>query len=125
MIKELPIRNEEFAKFVTREFLVENATASLNGCHIIVATKDVTNLIMEELRKHNFVPERIGFVEKKGSWSVSFATDLSQFVASKVKLALLTGTPQRHDDAAAGSPPSPTTTPPPSPTTPSNGSVVS
>jgi selenophosphate synthase len=132
MIKELPIRNEEFAKFVTREFLVENATASLNGCHIIVATKDVTNLIMEELRKHNFVPERIGFVEKKGSWSVSFATDLSQFVASKVKLALLTGTPQRHDDAAAGSPPSPPTTTPPSPptttpppTTPSNGSVVS
>jgi hypothetical protein len=124
MIKELPIRNEEFAKFVTREFLVENATASLNGCHIIVATKDVTNLIMEELRKHNFVPERIGFVEKKGSWSVSFSTDLSQFVASKVKLALLTGTPQRHDDAAAGSPSSPTTTPP-SPTTPSNGSVVS
>jgi hypothetical protein len=134
MIKELPIRNEEFAKFVTREFLVENATASLNGCHIIVATKDVTNLIMEELRKHNFAPERIGFVEKKGSWSVSFATDLSQFVASKVKLARLTGTPQRHDAAAAGSPPpppaaapptSPPTTTPPSPTTPSNGSVVS
>jgi hypothetical protein len=80
---------------------------------------------MEELRKHNFVPERIGFVEKKGSWSVSFATDLSQFVASKVKLARLTGTPQRHDAAAAGSPPPPpppTTTPT---TTPSNGSVVS
>jgi selenophosphate synthase len=129
MIKELPIRNEEFARFVTREFLMENATASLNGCHIIVATKDVTNLIMEELRKHNFAPERIGFVEKKGSWSVSFATDLSQFVASKVKLARLTGTPQRHDDASASppvaAPPPPPTTPPSPPPTPSNGSAVS
>ena len=127
--KELPIRNEEIAKFVTREFLVENATASLNGCHIIVATKDVTNLIMEELRKHNFAPERIGFVEKKGSWSVSFATDLSQFVASKVKLARLTGTPQRHDDTSASppvaAPPPPPTTPPSPPPTPSNGSAVS
>lgn len=123
MIKELPIRNEEFAKFATREFLMENATASLNGCHIIVATKDVANLIMEELRKHNFAPERIGFVEKKGSWSVSFATDLSQFVASKVKLARLTGTPQRHDDASAS--PSTSAPPPTTPPTPSNGSAVS
>jgi selenophosphate synthase len=132
MIKDLPIRNEEIAKFVTREFLVENATASLNGCHIIVATKDVANLIMEELRKHNFAPESIGFVEKKGSWSVSFATDVSQFVASKVKLARLEGTPQRHDVAAApSSPPAssssslPTPPSPPSPPVSSDGSALS
>jgi selenophosphate synthase len=131
--KELPVKDEEIAKFVTRDFLVENATASLNGCHIIVATKDVANLITEELSKHNFAPERIGFVEKKGSWSVSFATDVSQFVASKVKLARLMGPPQRHDDAAASasSPtPAPSSTPPsppspPSPPTSSDGSAVS
>ena len=125
--KELPIRNEEIAKFVTRDFLIENATASLNGCHIIVATKEVANLIMEELRKHNFAPERIGFVEKKGSWSVSFATDVSQFVASKVKLARLMGTPQRHDDAAPASPPAPPSTPPSPPSAPasSDGSALS
>jgi selenophosphate synthase len=132
MIKELPIRNEEIARFVTREFLVENATASLNGCHIIVATKDVANLIMEELKKHNFAPERIGSVERKGSWSVSFATDISQFVASKMKLARLMETPQRHDDVApassaalppASSPPPPPPTPPPPAS--SDGSAVS
>src|SRR5919107_3760017 len=108
--KELPVRDEELAKFATKEFLVENATASLNGCHIIVATKDVANLIIEELSKHNFAPERIGFVEKKGSWSVSFATDVSQFVASKVKLARLTGAPQRHD-APTSQPAAPCTPP--------------
>lgn len=126
--KELPIRNEEISKFVTRDFLIENATASLNGCHIIVATRDVANLIMEELRKHNFAPERIGFVEKKGSWSVSFATDVSQFVASKVKLARLMGAPQRKDDdTAPASPPAPPSTPPSPPSTPasSDGSAVS
>ena len=126
--KELPVRDEELAKFVTKEFLVENATASLNGCHIIVATKDVANLITEELSKHNFAPERIGFVEKKGSWSVSFATDVSQFVASKVKLARLMEPPQRHDAAAPpASPPAPSSSPPspPSPPASSNGSAVS
>ena len=130
--KELPVRDEELAKFVTKEFLVENSTASLNGCHIIVATKDVANLITEELSKHNFAPERIGFVEKKGSWSVSFATDVSQFVASKVKLARLMGPPQRHDDddaaaAPPASPPAPSSTPPspPSPPASSDGSAVS
>jgi selenophosphate synthase len=129
--KELPVRDEEIAKFVTKEFLVENATASLNGCHIIVATKDVANLITEELKKHNFAPERIGFIVKKGSWSVSFATDVSQFVASKIKLARLMGPPQRDDAATApASPPAPSSTPPPSPPPPSppassDGSAVS
>jgi selenophosphate synthase len=120
--KELPIRNEEIAKFVTRDFLIENATASLNGCHIIVATKDVANLVMEELRKHNFAPERIGFVEKKGSWSVSFATDVSQFVASKVKLVQLMTPPQQRSDAAPASPTAPPSTPP---SPPSDGSALS
>ncbi|MDQ5842073.1 MAG: hypothetical protein M3286_01140, partial [Thermoproteota archaeon] len=58
MINELPVRNEEIAKFATDKFLIENATASLNGCHIIIATKDVANLITEELSKHNFAPHR-------------------------------------------------------------------
>jgi hypothetical protein len=130
--KELPLRNEEIARFVTSEFLVENSTASLNGCQIIVATKDVANLIMEELRKHNFAPERIGLVEKKGSWSVSFATDVSQFVASKAKLARLLETPQRQDDASTSPalpPTSPPASPPPPPPPPaaasSDGSAVS
>jgi selenophosphate synthase len=101
MINVLPVRNEDIAKFATREFLVENATASLNGCHLIVATKDVANLIMEDLKKHNFAPERIGFVAKKGSGSsVEFAnTDVSQFVSSKAKLArLITSSRQPDDD---------------------------
>jgi hypothetical protein len=107
MINALPIRNEEIAKFATREFLVENATASLNGCHMIVATKDVANLIMEDLKKHNFAPERIGYVAKKGSASVEFATtDVIQFVASKAKLARLIAS-DRQQPAPEGAGPAP------------------
>jgi selenophosphate synthase len=105
MINALPIRNEEIAKFATKEFLVENATASLNGCHVIVATKDVANLIMEDLKKHNFAPERIGYVAKKGSASVEFfaGIDVNQFVASKAKLARLiaSGRQQPASEGAA------------------------
>lgn len=125
-INVIPMRDEGIARFVTDEFLIENATASLNGCHVIVATKDVANLIMEDLRKHNFAPESIGFVEKKGSWSVKFVPDISRFVASRAKIARLMETPQQHPDASSTSPPvstpsSPTT---PSPPASSDGSTV-
>src|SRR5918911_1817119 len=89
VVNKLPVRNEEIAKFATKEFLVENATASVNGCHILIATKDVLNLITEDLKKHNFAPERIGFVGKKGAASIAFDINVDQFVASKAKLAHL------------------------------------
>jgi selenophosphate synthase len=90
-INELYVRNTEIAKFATKEFLVDNATASLHGCHLIVATKDTANLLIEDLKKHNFAPERIGFVAKKGTPSVALPHDADQYVASKAKLARLTG----------------------------------
>jgi selenophosphate synthase len=91
-ITELPIRHEELAKFATREFLVDNATASVNGCHLIVATPLVASFVMEDLRRHNFAPERIGSVGNKGAASVAFEKDVGQYVASKAKLAKLVTT---------------------------------
>lgn len=88
-INELPIRNPEIAKFATKEFLVENATASLNGCHLIIATKDVANLVIEDLKKHNFAPERIGSVGKKGTSLVALPQEADRYIASKAKLARL------------------------------------
>jgi selenophosphate synthase len=107
MINALPIKDEEIAKFATKESLVENATASLNGCHLIVATKDVANLIIEDLKKHNFAPEKIGYVVKKGSASVEFgAVDVNQFVASKVKLTrLMASSSSRQQPSSEGAAP--------------------
>jgi selenophosphate synthase len=94
IINELPVKHEDIARFATKEFLVENATASLNGCHLIVATRDTANLIIEDLKKHNFAPEKIGFVSGKGTASVAFGRDAGQYVASKAKLAHLTSAVQ-------------------------------
>jgi selenophosphate synthase len=99
-ISELPVRNEEMARFATKEFLVENSTASVNGCHLIVATRDVLNLVAEDLKKHNFAPEAIGSVGSKGAPLVAFAKDASQFVASKAKLARLTSPVQQQQPPA-------------------------
>jgi hypothetical protein len=89
-VNELPVRHDDIARLATKESLVENSTASQHGCHIIVGTKDVLNLVAEDLRQHHFAPERIGFVAKKGAPSVAIENDAAgQYVAQKAKLAHL------------------------------------
>jgi len=89
MIKDLPMRYEEISKFATKEMLVENATASSNGCHIIVATNEVANLVMDDLRKHNYEPAIIGSVGRKERPDLKTEKDIAQYIASKSKLARL------------------------------------
>jgi selenophosphate synthase len=120
-INQFPLRDEEIARFATNEFLVENATTSLNGCHVLIAGKDIANLIMEDLRKHNFAPERIGFVQKRGSWAVKFDSDISQYVASKARIARLMETSQQQPDTSS----SPSTPASPTPSTPSSSTATS
>jgi selenophosphate synthase len=120
-INQFPLRDEEIARFATNEFLIENATASLNGCHVLIAGKDIANLIMEDLRKHNFAPERIGFVQKRGSWAVKFDSDIGQYVASKARIAWLMETPQQQPDTSS----SPSTPASPTPSTPSSSTATS
>ena len=86
VINEVPIKYEEIAKYTTKEFLIENATASSNGCHLIVAQNDLARSIMGDLRKHGFEPAIIGFIAKKERPFVAFEKDISQYVASSAKL---------------------------------------
>ena len=89
VINEIPMMYEEIARFATKEFLIENATASSNGCHLIVVTIDLASSIIGDLRKHNFEPAVIGFIAKKERPFVVIEKDISQYVASKAKLAKL------------------------------------
>jgi hypothetical protein len=57
VINEVPIKYEELARFATDEFL-SNSTASVNGCHLIIAGEDLAPMILEDLRKHNFNPQQ-------------------------------------------------------------------
>jgi selenophosphate synthase len=95
IINELPMKHEEIAKFTTKEFLMENSTASSNGCHLIVSTKDLASSIMEDLRKHSFEPTVIGFVAKKERPYVVIEKDVSQYIASKAKLGKLNSVDRR------------------------------
>jgi hydrogenase maturation factor len=79
------MEHEEIAKYTTREFLIDNATASSNGCHLIVAQNDLANSITGDLRKHGFEPAVIGFIAKKERPFVSFSKDITQYVASNIK----------------------------------------
>ncbi len=85
VINELPMKHEEIAKYTTGEFLIDNATASSNGCHLIVAQNDLANSITGDLRKHGFEPAVIGFIAKKERPFVSFEKDINQYVASSIK----------------------------------------
>ena len=89
VIRDLPMKYEEISKFATRELLIENSTASSNGCHLIVTTKDVASLVVDDLRRHNFEPTVIGFFSKKERPYVTTEKDIVQYVASKSKLARL------------------------------------
>jgi selenophosphate synthase len=89
VINDLPMKYENIARFATKELLVEDATASSVGCHIIVATKNVANLVIEDLRKHNFEPSIIGFIAKKESPKLIIERNINDYVASKAKLARL------------------------------------
>lgn len=107
VVSRLPVRHEDIAKLATQESLVENATASQSGCHLIVGAADVLKLVAEELRQHHFAPEVIGSVGAKGVPSVAIENDVAgQYVAAKAKLARLLAPP---------SPSSPPPSPPPAP----------
>jgi selenophosphate synthase len=86
VINNLPMKFDEISRFATKELLVENATAASVGCHMIVATKDVANLIIEDLRKHNFEPSVIGFIARKGGPGLMIEADIDKYVSSKTKL---------------------------------------
>jgi selenophosphate synthase len=89
IINNLPMKYDEIARFAAKELLVENATAASTGCHMIVATENVANLIMEDLRKHNFEPSVIGFVAKKNTPGLKIEADIDRYVSSKAKLTKL------------------------------------
>lgn len=88
VINEIPMMHEEMARLASSEALVLNSTAAMNGCHAIVATKDVSSIIIDELRSHNFKATVIGFVTKKGDLDVTFGNGVKDHFAAKIGLSI-------------------------------------
>jgi selenophosphate synthase len=89
VINDIPMVFEEIARLASSEALVMNPSASINGCHTIVATKDISNLVLDELRRHNFKAIVMGFVAKKGEGKVTFGDNIKDHFAAKIGLSIL------------------------------------
>jgi hypothetical protein len=61
----------------------------MNGCHAIVATKDISNLILGDLQRHNFRAMVIGFVASKGEPNVTFGNNAKGHFAANIGLSML------------------------------------
>jgi selenophosphate synthase len=79
----VPIKHEDLARFATDEVLVSNSTAAVNGCHLIISSEDLAPLILEDLKKHNFNPHIIGFINDKERPMVTINNNINKYVAAK------------------------------------------
>lgn len=86
VIKDIPIMNDGIAKFVANEYLISNSTIPANGCHLIVASSDISNLIIDDLRRHNYEPSVIGYIANKEKPFVKYNTNVGLYLISNKKL---------------------------------------
>jgi selenophosphate synthase len=83
IIDVIPMKYKELSRALTKECLVSNSTTPGNGCHLIVASNEVANNVIEDLQKHNYDPIIIGRIAKKDGPKVSISNELTEFVAAK------------------------------------------
>jgi selenophosphate synthase len=89
VVNDIPMMYEEIARIASSETLVANATSATNGCHSIIATNDIANLLLDDLRKHNFRASVIGLVARKGESNVTFGQNIKEHFAAEIRLSLL------------------------------------
>ena len=83
IIDTIPMKYRELSRALTKDSLVSNSTTAGNGCHLIVASNEVANNVIEDLQKHNYDPIIIGRVAEKDGPKVSISNELTEFVAAK------------------------------------------
>ena len=66
IIDKIPIKNKEMSSYAVKEYLVQHSTSSFNGCHLIIASRECTDAIIQYLKKIHLEPDVIGKVGKKG-----------------------------------------------------------
>ncbi len=66
IIDKIPIKNKEMSSYAVKEYLLQHSTSSFNGCHLIIASRECTDSIIQDLKKIHLEPEVIGKVGKKG-----------------------------------------------------------
>ena len=87
IIDRIPIRNKEMSTYAVKEYFVQHSTSSLNGCHAIIASKECTDSIIQDLKKIHLEPQVIGKVGKKDKPVLNIRdTDIDRYVIRKSKI---------------------------------------
>lgn len=66
IIDKIPIKYQDMSCYAIKEYFIQNSTSSTNGCHAIIASKEITDSLIQDFRKINLEPEVIGNIGKKG-----------------------------------------------------------
>jgi selenophosphate synthase len=83
IVNDIPMEYEEHSKQATKECIISNSTCAGNDCHLIVASNEVANNVLEDLRKHSYDPMIIGRVANNDGPKVTISNKLMEFVAAK------------------------------------------
>jgi selenophosphate synthase len=83
IVNDIPMKYEELSKQATKECIISNSTCAGNGCHLIVASNEVANHVLEDLQRHSYDPMIIGRVANKNGPNVTISNKLTEFVAAK------------------------------------------
>ncbi|MGE5782537.1 MAG: hypothetical protein ACM31J_06720 [Nitrososphaerales archaeon] len=65
-IQKIPVKYHDIACYAVKEYFLQNPTSSVNGCHAIIASRELTDSIIQDLKKINLEPEVIGSIGRKG-----------------------------------------------------------
>jgi selenophosphate synthase len=87
IIDKIPIKNKELSSYAVKEYLVQHSTSSFNGCHLIIAARECTDSIIQDLKKIHLEPEVIGKVGKKGKPLLNIKdTELDKYILRRSKI---------------------------------------
>ena len=87
IIDKIPIKNKEMSSYAVKEYLVQHSTSSFNGCHLIIASRECTDAIIQDLKKIHLDPEVIGKIGKKGKPLLNIKDiDLDKYILRRSKI---------------------------------------
>jgi selenophosphate synthase len=72
IIDDIPLIDRDIAKFVSKEHLISNPTASTSDTNLIFVSKELAPVVIEELSKNKFESKVIGKIGKKGITKINF-----------------------------------------------------
>jgi len=90
-LNSIPLVSGEIAEFAASHYVVTDATAGTNGAIAILASSDVIESLLREVRRvSNTEPQIIGEVVGKGDGKLLVPSYIGKYIASKSLLAKLT-----------------------------------